>query len=199
MFFQPSVFFLLDFAVDVKENAEAVKVVKKKDEDKADAACGQVPSVAEPEMPALIKSFPEPTRVKSPEQLVVRSPDPVNWTVPLDTAKTFTVTQNIAATKPQSELKVTMTVRPAPPAHPVAVLKPHVQQPQQHESAAELKEIVVAKEEIAEDRAQSPATSSAPTASSHSAPGTPPHDSLGYFSEPETMIEPSTPPAITSL
>ena len=43
----------------------------------------------------LIKSVPEPTRVKSPEQLVVRSPDPVNWTVPLDTGKTFTVTQNI--------------------------------------------------------------------------------------------------------
>lgn len=43
----------------------------------------------------LIKSPPEPTRVKSPEQLLMRSPDPVNWTVPLDTGKTFTVTQNI--------------------------------------------------------------------------------------------------------
>lgn len=26
---------------------------------------------------------------------MVKSPDPVNWTVPLDTGKTFTVTQNI--------------------------------------------------------------------------------------------------------
>ena len=43
----------------------------------------------------IIKSPPEPTRVKSPEQLLMRSPDPVNWTVPLDTGKTFTVTQNI--------------------------------------------------------------------------------------------------------
>lgn len=25
----------------------------------------------------------------------MRSPDPVNWTVPLDTGKTFTVTQNV--------------------------------------------------------------------------------------------------------
>jgi len=43
----------------------------------------------------LVKSPPEPTRVKSPEQVVLRSPEPVNWTVPLDTGKTFTVTQNI--------------------------------------------------------------------------------------------------------
>lgn len=43
----------------------------------------------------LIKSPPEPTRVKSPEQIIMRSPDPVNWTVPLDTGKTFTVTQNV--------------------------------------------------------------------------------------------------------
>ena len=26
---------------------------------------------------------------------MVKSPDPVNWTVPLDTGKTFTVTQSI--------------------------------------------------------------------------------------------------------
>jgi hypothetical protein len=43
----------------------------------------------------LIKSPPEPTRVKSPEQIIMRSPEPVNWTVPLDTGKTFTVTQNV--------------------------------------------------------------------------------------------------------
>lgn len=43
----------------------------------------------------IVKSPPEPTRVKSPEQILMRSPDPVNWIVPLDTGKTFTVTQNI--------------------------------------------------------------------------------------------------------
>ena len=39
------------------------------------------------------QSPPEPTRVRSPEQLMMRSPDPINWTVPLDTGKTFQVTQ----------------------------------------------------------------------------------------------------------
>lgn len=43
----------------------------------------------------IVKSPPEPTRVKSPEQILMRSPDPVNWIVPLDTGKTFTVTQNV--------------------------------------------------------------------------------------------------------
>jgi hypothetical protein len=43
----------------------------------------------------IVKSPPEPTRVKSPEQILMRSPEPVNWTVPLDTGKTFTVTQNV--------------------------------------------------------------------------------------------------------
>ncbi|PSN54320.1 hypothetical protein C0J52_10694 [Blattella germanica] len=53
-------------------------------------------SKEEPEVePALVKSPPEPTRVKSPEQILMRSPEPVNWTVPLDTGKTFTVTQNV--------------------------------------------------------------------------------------------------------
>jgi hypothetical protein len=33
-------------------------------------------------------------RVKSPEGNI-RSPDPINWTVPLDTAKTFSVTQSV--------------------------------------------------------------------------------------------------------
>lgn len=48
-----------------------------------------------PDVEHIIKSPPEPTRVKSPEQILMRSPDPVNWTVPLDTGKTFTVTQNV--------------------------------------------------------------------------------------------------------
>lgn len=43
----------------------------------------------------MVKSPPEPTRVKSPEQLMMRSPDPINWTVPLDTGKTFSVTQSV--------------------------------------------------------------------------------------------------------
>ncbi|XP_057652769.1 proteoglycan 4 isoform X12 [Diorhabda carinulata] len=58
----------------------------------------------------VIKSPPEPTRVKSPEQIIMRSPDPVNWTVPLDTGKTFTVTQNVRegdlGSRPHSEVKV---------------------------------------------------------------------------------------------
>ncbi|XP_076262595.1 uncharacterized protein LOC143197763 isoform X4 [Rhynchophorus ferrugineus] len=58
----------------------------------------------------VVKSPPEPTRVKSPEQIIMRSPDPVNWTVPLDTGKTFTVTQNVRdgdpSNRPQSEVKV---------------------------------------------------------------------------------------------
>ncbi|KAK9889228.1 hypothetical protein WA026_004504 [Henosepilachna vigintioctopunctata] len=57
----------------------------------------------------VIKSPPEPTRVKSPEQILMKSPDPVNWTVPLDTGKTFTVTQNIRddelGSRPHSEVK----------------------------------------------------------------------------------------------
>lgn len=49
----------------------------------------------------VVKSPPEPTRVKSPEQMIMRSPEPVNWTVPLDTGKTFTVTQNVREGKKQ--------------------------------------------------------------------------------------------------
>ncbi|XP_011503180.1 PREDICTED: AF4/FMR2 family member 4 [Ceratosolen solmsi marchali] len=48
----------------------------------------------------VVKSPPEPTRVKSPEQMIMRSPEPVNWTVPLDTGKTFTVTQNVREGEP---------------------------------------------------------------------------------------------------
>lgn len=44
----------------------------------------------------VVRSVPEPTRVKSPEGMApIKSPEPVNWTVPLDTGKTFTVTQNV--------------------------------------------------------------------------------------------------------
>jgi len=76
-----------DDALDVKsEDKENVEAPLGNDADvEADAETGKT----------LIKSPPEPTRVKSPEQIVVRSPDPVNWTVPLDTGRTFTVTQNI--------------------------------------------------------------------------------------------------------
>lgn len=53
----------------------------------------------------VVKSPPEPTRVKSPEQIMMRSPDPVNWTVPLDTGKTFTVTQNVREGMHQLHIK----------------------------------------------------------------------------------------------
>ncbi|XP_070503754.1 uncharacterized protein [Chironomus tepperi] len=73
------------------------------------------PQIFQPEsIEQIVKSPPEPTRVKSPEQIVImRSPDPVFWTVPLDTGKTFTVTQNVRSegdaniVRPHSELKVT--------------------------------------------------------------------------------------------
>ncbi|XP_033610396.1 serine/arginine repetitive matrix protein 1 isoform X8 [Cryptotermes secundus] len=76
------------------------------------AACGenendvdQQLNKEEPEVePALVKSPPEPTRVKSPEQILMRSPEPVNWTVPLDTGKTFTVTQNVHEAMPNVKL-----------------------------------------------------------------------------------------------
>ncbi|KXJ71809.1 hypothetical protein RP20_CCG019566 [Aedes albopictus] len=62
----------------------------------------------------IIKSPPEPTRVKSPEQIIMRSPDPVNWTVPLDTGKTFTVTQNVR----EGELYAVDHPPPAPQSAP---------------------------------------------------------------------------------
>ena len=47
---------------------------------------------------ALMKSPPEPTRVRSPENAAaLRSPEAVNWTLPLDTARAITVTQNVSA------------------------------------------------------------------------------------------------------
>ncbi|KAK9751899.1 Nuclear protein MDM1 [Popillia japonica] len=67
----------------------------------------------------VVKSPPEPTRVKSPEQIIMRSPDPVNWTVPLDTGKTFTVTQNVRegdiTARPQSEVKAWTPPEVPPP------------------------------------------------------------------------------------
>ncbi|XP_037091163.1 uncharacterized protein LOC119111452 [Pollicipes pollicipes] len=85
-----------------------------KDGSRADAVAADAKSVAEEavvatQMPAagspqeaalaaLVKSPPEPTRVKSPEDVAaLHSPEPVNWTLPLDTARAFTVTQNVAA------------------------------------------------------------------------------------------------------
>ena len=131
-----------------------------------------LPVIEQEPLPALIKALPEPTRVKSPEQLVVRSPDPVNWTVPLDTGKTFTVTQNIRGgeitSRPHSELKVSMTVRP-PPAPIAAVHSPMIP--------------VVSAAAVTKPSNQQPEIQLS------GAPGTPPHDSLGYFSEPEIIVE----------
>lgn len=88
------------------------------------------PQILHPELiEQIVKSPPEPTRVKSPEQIVImRSPDPVFWTVPLDTGKTFTVTQNVRSegdaniVRPHSEIKVTTPSEPParllPQEHP---------------------------------------------------------------------------------
>lgn len=84
-------------------------------EDSVDA-----PEIHQPEIiEQIVKSPPEPTRVKSPEQIVImRSPDPVFWTVPLDTGKTFTVTQNVREgdvaniVRPHSEIKVSTPSEP---------------------------------------------------------------------------------------
>lgn len=76
------------------QTADVVKSEPANDEEKED-----LPVVDKEEQiynaEPVVKSPPEPTRVKSPEQILMKSPDPVNWTVPLDTGKTFTVTQNI--------------------------------------------------------------------------------------------------------
>lgn len=89
-----------------------------------------VPQIQQPEViEQIVKSPPEPTRVKSPEQIVImRSPDPVFWTVPLDTGKTFTVTQNVREgdvaniVRPHSEIKVSTPSEPParllPQEHP---------------------------------------------------------------------------------
>ncbi|KAK9497079.1 hypothetical protein O3M35_004458 [Rhynocoris fuscipes] len=86
----------------------------------------------------VIKSPPEPTRVKSPEQILMRSPEPVNWTVPLDTGKTFTVTQNVVQgdihCRPQSESKIRSESRMVPPAPPQSA-PPQLQENQGIDSA----------------------------------------------------------------
>ena len=67
----------------------------------------------------------------------MRSPDPVFWTVPLDTGKTFTVTQNVRAeneaniVRPHSEIKVTT------PSEPPAKLLPQ-EHPQSQSAPPEL-------------------------------------------------------------
>lgn len=87
------------------------------------------PHIAPEVIEQIVKSPPEPTRVKSPEQIVImRSPDPVFWTVPLDTGKTFTVTQNVRENdvanivRPHSEIKVSTPSEPParllPQEHP---------------------------------------------------------------------------------
>ncbi|XP_065566391.1 muscle M-line assembly protein unc-89-like isoform X3 [Artemia franciscana] len=64
----------------------------------------------------LQKAPAEPTRVKSPETLLVRSPDPVNWTVPIEPTKPLNpvqgVKQNSEGPRCLGELRVTMNVRP---------------------------------------------------------------------------------------
>ncbi|XP_039298538.1 nuclear protein MDM1 isoform X15 [Nilaparvata lugens] len=78
--------------------------------------------IEEPERERVVKSPPEPTRVKSPEQILMRSPEPVNWTVPLDTGKTFTVTQNVhegeLVGRPHSEVKPWTAATVVPPPAP---------------------------------------------------------------------------------
>lgn len=82
-----------------KNNAQLISHTQKKTaDDEHDSGSGTTTgpsSLPHPDVEHIIKSPPEPTRVKSPEQILMRSPDPVNWTVPLDTGKTFTVTQNV--------------------------------------------------------------------------------------------------------
>ncbi|XP_058466989.1 uncharacterized protein LOC131439702 isoform X9 [Malaya genurostris] len=104
------------------------------DKDGGVSAAGASPLQAPEITEQIIKSPPEPTRVKSPEQIIMRSPDPVNWTVPLDTGKTFTVTQNVREgesvtalnllcpgdpmIRPHSEIKASTPVDHHPPPAP---------------------------------------------------------------------------------
>jgi hypothetical protein len=96
-------------------NPACIKRPRPSDPPKAEINETEVKTATGTEAPEIIdcepvvKSPPEPTRVKSPEQILMRSPDPVNWTVPLDTGKTFTVTQNVRegdiSSRPHSEVK----------------------------------------------------------------------------------------------
>ncbi|KAK7793982.1 hypothetical protein R5R35_003949 [Gryllus longicercus] len=88
---------------DKKESSMDEEKQEEEPEDvtKAGSEAEETKDDFEPEIePAVVKSPPEPTRVKSPEQIIIRSPEPVNWTVPLDTGKTFTVTQNVREAMP---------------------------------------------------------------------------------------------------
>ncbi|XP_047103641.1 microtubule-associated protein 1B-like [Schistocerca piceifrons] len=81
----------------VADTKESSAEEEKKDEEVKEETVSESKEEIEP---AVVKSPPEPTRVKSPEQIIMRSPEPVNWTVPLDTGKTFTVTQNVLEAMP---------------------------------------------------------------------------------------------------
>ncbi|KAM0727722.1 hypothetical protein ACS0PU_005971 [Formica fusca] len=69
--------------------------------------------------------------------MIMRSPEPVNWTVPLDTGKTFTVTQNVREeplTRPHSETKTwaPSSVPSAPQSAPPELAAQHKSQHSQH-------------------------------------------------------------------
>ncbi|KAK7793980.1 hypothetical protein R5R35_003949 [Gryllus longicercus] len=108
---------------DKKESSMDEEKQEEEPEDvtKAGSEAEETKDDFEPEIePAVVKSPPEPTRVKSPEQIIIRSPEPVNWTVPLDTGKTFTVTQNVRegelVNRPHSEVKAWTPPAIPPPA-----------------------------------------------------------------------------------
>uniref|UniRef100_A0A0K8T3G9 Nuclear protein MDM1 n=1 Tax=Lygus hesperus TaxID=30085 RepID=A0A0K8T3G9_LYGHE len=65
----------------VKHKNKRPKEIFNNDSEKTKVEPEPEPVATEP----VVKSPPEPTRVKSPEQILMRSPEPVNWTVPLDT------------------------------------------------------------------------------------------------------------------
>uniref|UniRef100_A0A336M2Z4 Nuclear protein MDM1 n=1 Tax=Culicoides sonorensis TaxID=179676 RepID=A0A336M2Z4_CULSO len=104
-----------------RKNLEQKHKMAAETDDEHDTASGTTTgpsSLQHPDIEHIIKSPPEPTRVKSPEQIIMRSPDPVNWTVPLDTGKTFTVTQNVregdTSIRPHSEFKASTPLGNAP-------------------------------------------------------------------------------------
>ncbi|XP_055710379.1 cell surface glycoprotein 1 isoform X2 [Phlebotomus papatasi] len=103
----------------IRFNRRNTKKSAETEDDAVDEGRGVSPPVQE-SAEYIVKSPPEPTRVKSPEQILMRSPDPVNWTVPLDTGKTFTVTQNVrdgeAVMRPHSDFKASTPVDKPPPA-----------------------------------------------------------------------------------
>lgn len=96
----------------------------------------------------------------------MRSPDPVNWTVPLDTGKTFTVTQNVREGKtncinfkilifnlmvfigdlnlsrPQSEIKASTTPIDKPPPAPLSA-PPELAEQAKHEGKVKVTGLLV--------------------------------------------------------